>query len=468
MLSLSPSLMIAQEARVISFEEALYIATTENPQISAIYCEEEAAEYQKRAAFGLRLPTINVAGAYVHLSDDIDLNFNKYKQPLGAIAGDLGTLLPSEISVPLGNVVTQALAQDWKINLIEQNFAFIGATATMPIFVGGKINAANRAAQLEVEEAQEADNQTTNALISELVERYFGLSLARQVVEVRQDVLSGMEQHLNDAIILEENGEVPRAVRLYAEIQVADARKELQKSIRDVMTINSALSNTLSTENNYAPVTAMFIVDNMEDVEYFKNLALDNNPQLKQVELKERLAKENVKVQRADFMPEVAILGEYDIYNYNMIKGLPNWVVGAGVQIKIFDGLSRENKFRAAKSQVNQVRAIHDKAKADILTLVEKTYNDMMSYAEQATATESSINFAKEYLRIQEIAFREGVATSTEVVDARLNLAKSQTERLQAAYEFDLQLAKLLQACGVSFNFPVYYSAKNITPINFE
>ncbi|MCD7963229.1 MAG: TolC family protein [Rikenellaceae bacterium] len=457
-----------QELTVISFDDALYNATTKNPQISAIKYEEDAAEYQKKAAFGLRLPNISLTGAYAYMGDDIGLDFNKYKQPIGAAAGELGQLLPSEIAVPIGTALNQALNKDWKFVLQERDFGLIGATATMPIFVGGKINAANRAAQIEVEEAKEAGNQSTNTLISELVERYFGLSLARQVVNVRQDVLDGMEQHLNDAIALEENGMVPKAVRLYAEIQVVDARKELQESVRDVMTINNALSNTLHNERNYAPATSMFIVNNLEEVEYFKTLALNNNPQLKQVELKEKLAEEGVKVQRADFMPEVAILGAYDIYNYNMIKGLPNWVVGAEVKIKIFDGLSRENKFYAEKSQVNQVKAIREKAESDILTLVEKTYNDLMSYAEQVKATEASITFAKEYLRMQEIGFREGVATSTEVVDARLNLAKSQTERLQAAYQFDLQLAKLLEACGISFNYPLFYSSKDITPINLE
>ena len=53
---------------------------------------------------------------------------------------------------------------------------------TVPIWMGGKINAANRAARINEKTAVAQGNQTRNALISELVERYFGLALATQVV----------------------------------------------------------------------------------------------------------------------------------------------------------------------------------------------------------------------------------------------------------------------------------------------
>jgi outer membrane protein TolC len=34
------------------------------------------------------------------------------------------------------------------------------------------------------------------------------------------------------------------------------------------------------------------------------------------------------------------------------------------------------------------------------------------------------------------------------VTDARVNLAKTETERVQAAYEYVMALARLLEACG--------------------
>ena len=77
--------------------------------------------------------------------------------------------------------------------------------------MGGKINTANRAAKINEKTAVEQGNQNRNALVSELVERYYGLALARQVVEVRQQVVDGVGQHLKDAIALEQNGMIPTA-----------------------------------------------------------------------------------------------------------------------------------------------------------------------------------------------------------------------------------------------------------------
>ncbi|UUZ55710.1 biotin/lipoyl-binding protein [Massilia sp. H-1] len=56
----------------------------------------------------------------------------------------------------------------------------------------------------------------------------------------------------------------------------------------------------------------------------------------------------------------------------------------------------------------------------------------------------SSIELAQETLRLSQVAFKNGQATSSDVADASLNYTKSRLERAQAAYEYDLALARLL------------------------
>ena len=57
-------------------------------------------------------------------------------------------------------------------------------------------------------------------------------------------------------------------------------------------------------------------------------------------------------------------------------------------------------------------------------------------------------------------AFREGMATATEVVDAVLNLSRARLERVQTAYEFDVALARLLEASGMAETFLQYLHGK--------
>lgn len=69
---------------------------------------------------------------------------------------------------------------------------------------------------------------------------------------------------------------------------------------------------------------------------------------------------------------------------------------------------------------------------------------------------------------MKQIAFDQGVATSTDVVDATLNLARSQIEHLKAAYQFDINLAQLLEASGCSYDFFKYSNSVNKRVISYE
>ena len=61
---------------------------------------------------------------------------------------------------------------------------------------------------------------------------------------------------------------------------------------------------------------------------------------------------------------------------------------------------------------------------------------------------QATVAFAESYLDAKQRAFSEGIAPSSDVVDARMNLAKAKVERLAAAYTFDVTLAQLLALAG--------------------
>ena len=67
-----PAAASAQEAgRMLSLDEAVAVTLTENPALKAAAYEERAAQQQRRAAIGLRMPQINVTGAYAYMAKDI-------------------------------------------------------------------------------------------------------------------------------------------------------------------------------------------------------------------------------------------------------------------------------------------------------------------------------------------------------------------------------------------------------------
>ena len=426
----------AQEVKqTLSLDEAIAVTLTENPAMKAAEFEEKAAMQERRAAIGLRMPQINVTGAYAYLGKDTGFDFNEMKGPAKNLAGQLlgSGLIPPEAIPSINGLLNPLLNADWFLTLQDRSLGFVGGGVTMPIWLGGKINAANRAARINERTAAEQGNQTRNALISELVERYFGLALAMQVVEVRRQVVDGVRRHLEDAIALEKNGMIAQSERLYVEFKMAEAERELANAKLQAETIASALSNTLGRENAWQPVTSMFMIDKVEDLAYYQDLAQDRNPLL------------------------------------NQVSGIvPRWAVGVGVNIKIFDGLNREYKYSAAKQTVRRVEALQDKAGSDISVLVEKLYNQMENYRTQMASIEASLAFAEEYLKTKNAAFLEGMSSSTDLIDAELNLAKVKTERIEAAYRYDVSLAQLLEAAGVSDEFTAYMRRQDARRITFE
>ena len=78
----------AQEVKqTLSLDEAIAVTLTENPAMKAAEFEEKAAMQERRAAIGLRMPQINVTGAYAYLGKDIGFDFNEMKGPAKNLAG---------------------------------------------------------------------------------------------------------------------------------------------------------------------------------------------------------------------------------------------------------------------------------------------------------------------------------------------------------------------------------------------
>jgi outer membrane protein TolC len=116
----------------------------------------------------------------------------------------------------------------------------------------------------------------------------------------------------------------------------------------------------------------------------------------------------------------------------------------------LFDGLSREKGIVAARERVAKVDELTRRARRDVETLVEKKYRETRKAQEQAEAFESALVLARENLRVRSRGFEEGVATSLDVVDARLSLARVELGKLAAARDFDVALAELLEVAGQS------------------
>ncbi len=453
---------MAQESnRYIYFSDALSLANAQNLNLVANEYEHSALLLDKKAAAGLRSPQFGLMANYSIMSQNIGFDFNGLKAPVGGILDKLN------INPAFKPLIKDLMSKPWELTLQDNNFGVFGATMVAPIYMGGKINAANNAAKIRIRESENKNQKDKSALYSELVERYFGLALAQQVVNVRNEVLAGMQKHYNDAVALEKNGMIANGEKLYAEMFFEKAKTEKQKSSRDVASINTALENTLNAKGSYQPLTNMFILTTVEPLDYFVNYAMQNSPILKQVDFKKELAEQQVKAKLSELLPTVSAIGAANIVDYQVTDLIPRAFVGVNINYKLFNGTRNIHEYKSAKETVKRVDVIKRKAELDIATLIEKNYNDILSLAEQVESYQKNIEFAEEYYRVKTKAFNEGMASSSDVVDAQLNLAKSKIERLELAYKFDVAFAKMLEVCGLSDSFQRYMVGVGSKAISF-
>lgn len=460
----------------ISLQNALDMAFERNPAIEAAHYKILAGKRKQQAAIGMRFPQLSITGNYVHMGKNIAIDANHLKPSVVSSAKDLvasglkdGIIPPS--AAPLIEGALSGLAgADWSINLQQKNFGIIAGELTLPIFMGGRINIANRVAHIDRQIAEQQYDSTSNTLTTEVIERYFGLLVASNAIEVRELLVEAMQNHLQDAIIMEQSGIIARSERLFIEYKMAEAERELQEAQLRQKTIAEALSFTLNTdfEHSYTPSSPMFFIATLPDVDYFKTQALNRNPQLAEIDLQRQLAKEDIHLKRAEFFPQIVALAGSSFYNYRVTPMFPRWAVGIGVELKLFNGLTREYNYAAACEQASMVEYLHQQARNEVLTLIESLYNGLRNCHNRILSLNSSISFAEEYLHNKRIAFTEGLTTATDLTDAELNLSKALIERIEAVYAFDVTLARLLQAAGISDSFCSYMNAKTAKIIEFN
>lgn len=425
LVTLSP---LPGAAAELSFEQALRQLRSDNESLQASRMEESQRESELSVARGLYYPRIETSARYTRIDE------------------------PITISVPqLGSIPVQD-DEFWRFNV----------SFRWPVFTGGRIMAANRAATAYLQESQEKLRRTEAGLISELARRYYGLRLAEQVAGVRREVLEGMEHHLFDARKLEEQGLIARVDKLHAEVTRAEADREYKRALRDVAIARTVLNEILASKEDITPSSPLFLLRNIGLMEEFREQGLSGNPALKQLAAQKEVAHQGYKKELSAFAPEVFLFGVKELYKNDLTLLDPGWSVGIGVTLNLFEGFSGQHRVLAARKQETRLSHLEKAGRLTIGILVEKRYQEVMKALEQYEANETARQFAEEYLRIRKSAFREGYGTSLDVVDAQLALSKVKTERLVAVYEFDVALAELLEASGRSERFEDYRTRSDV------
>lgn len=426
-------------AESLSFQEAWKLVLNNNHALKAGKIAVQKSEKLNDANTMLYLPKIELTASYAYLGDPVQLDG---KEVLNEVSQNISNQGIQNIVNGIANRLTP-------LDLSNQNVVLASVKILYPLYAGGAIKAVNELGKLALKDAKEALRLKTLSTFEKLAGIYYGVVLNQEMLKTLQEVENGHKLHLENAKKLQQAGQIAKIEVLSAQVAYNRAKNDTLKAKDSLEVAQLALQTILSDDKtNYQPNAKLRIKPNAKvpPLQALLDQTLSSYPLLNQVKIKEEQAQEALKLARSKFIPHFALFGSYTYHRHDSILGssMPSWYVGVGMTMPLLDNTGSYQKFQASKIAQLEVSQIKTQAIKDISLLVEKTYKEALQAKEFYFVLNSSIALAEENLKLQEQAFKQGMGTSTKVVDARNLLSKAKIEQQSVAYKYLLSIAKLM------------------------
>ena len=431
-------------AKSVDFDSAWKNVLNNHNGIAAERMNVQRQESLASGTSDLNLPSITLSANYTYLDDDVTVSGQQLID---------STNTPPGIAGLLGQVIGPVTS-----TLTERDIFTSSIRAIWPIFTGGRISAAESAAKGKTEEAQSQLKMKQQASYEDLAKYYFSVVLANEVVTTYAEVEQGLAKHRNNAIKLQQQGQIAKVERLQADAAYDKAKVDLRKAQQNSDIASAALRSMLQMNESITPETPLFINQTLPQMTAFIDNTLATYPGLDLLAAKEKQANSLIKAEKGSYYPEVYLYGNYNLYEGDSLSAeiAPDWIVGVGVNVPLLDNKGRSDKVVAASRAVQQVQYLKKQAKQDLSLLVEKTYREALQSIDEYYGLASSIELAKENVFLREKGFKQGLSTSLDVVDAELYLASIKTQRSLASFNYMISLVKLLALSDQTDTFVQY------------
>ncbi len=453
---MTPDVYITEQTLSLSFDDALRQMQQGNRSLKIADKGIETARAERDKLNALWYPSLQGTGTFVHLSEKLEV-----KQPLSQFTDPakdfVHNIIPDDRFIT--GILDQIGAHTLIFPLAPRNLTSVGLTAEWVVFSGGKRIHASKIGNTMIDIARENREQTDATQRTLLAESYFGLRLAREVVQVRLDTYNSLKRHYENALKLEAVGMIDKAGRLFAQVNMDESQRALEASQKEVTVVQSTLRTLLNLEdtNSIQPTSPLFINENLPAKEEFIQVMRTENYVVNQLQLQSHIAKQQLRINQSGYMPDIAVFGKQTLYSHGIQSNLvPRTMVGIGFTWNLFDGLAREKRIRQSKLAQQTLALGQEKAKDDLGIGIDKLYSQLQKAQDNVRALNTTIELSEELVRIRKKSFAEGMATSTEVVDAETMLATVRVARLAAYYEYDVTLMNLLAICGTPEHFEKY------------
>ncbi|WP_294630992.1 TolC family protein [uncultured Bacteroides sp.] len=475
LLSMTPLL---KGQTTLSLDSCRALALANNKDLLISNEKINAAHNQRKAAFTNYLPNFSATGTYMRNQKEFSLLNNQQKDalsglgsnlagPIQQVAGQLAaahpelipliTSLSGQLSAVLpaldqaGNSLVDALRTD------TRNVYAGAITLTQPLYMGGKIRAYNKITRYAEELAQQQHQGGMQEVIMSTDQAYWQVVSLANKKRLAEGYLKLLQQLDSDVQKMIAEGVATKADGLSVRVKVNEAEMTLTK-VEDGLSLARMLLCQLCGIDLSSPIA--LADENMEDIPLLATdthidmpAAYANRPEIRSLELATQIYKQKVNVTRAEHLPSVALIGNYMVTNPSVFNSFENkfrgmWNVGVMVQIPIWHWGEGVYKTRAAKAEERIAQYRLQDAREKIALQVNQAAFKVNEAGKKLVMSAKNMEKAEENLRYATLGFKEGVISTSNVLEAQTAWLSAQSEKIDAQIDVKLTEIYLQKSLG--------------------
>lgn len=413
----------------LTLADALGRARAHSARLAQFAALESAAKAGTQEARAGRLPQLDLSGGYTRLSSVPEL-----------------TLI-----VPGPPPIRQTVFPD------IQNTYRARAGLTQSLYSGGRIGAGVEAADHRSTAASRDLETVAQDLLLETTTAYWLLVTAGERALVLTQSLASFEAHLKDAQNRFEVGMSSRSDVLAVQVERDRAELGRLQAENDLAVANEELIRLVGLPAGSRVEAADAVAAGPGaggEAEALVSSALATRPELVALRARVDAALATVRVARAPGRPQVGLSAGYDYARPNT-RILPlvdewkdSWSVGVNVSISAFDGGRTKAVTAQAQAQADALRHQVEDVERRVRVEVKTRLLDLATAAATLGVADRALEAAQEGERVERDRYREGVSTSSDLLDAETRRQRAAVDRTNAAAGVSLARARLDRAVG--------------------
>ncbi|HUK56615.1 MAG TPA: TolC family protein [Nitrospiria bacterium] len=404
------------QGETFSLNQVYSLTIQENEQVQIAREDIRVSELDRSRAVSTVLPKVTLTGTYDR--------YPEKTQDLGGLAVDL-----------------------------QPQYAYGGQIKVeQPLFAGGKNMAGIRIADRQIEAARKSLNLSTEALLIQAAQAYYGMLKSQKNLEAQRRDVERLTEHRRLAELRYKVGEVTESVLLRAEAQLAGAQADLVARENDLAVKRREL-------RNFADLPEEFEIEDPPlpeipggSVSQLLETAAAHRDDLSQSEIREQLSEQQVSFARGNFFPTLSLEGDYFGRNQHppiTFTVNQSWLAEAKIEFPIFEGGLRRAELSQAHGRLNQDRLRTANLRKQLELDVTRSFLNVQAIGREIESREDQLRFAKKNYEMISKQFTFGLATNIDLLDANQTLIEADRDMIEATYDRHLAILDLQRSTGV-------------------